>query len=84
MYLIVWNLVRMTMAKFAQRIGVSVWRVSFIDTVRALQTLLKGPQPTELKLLNRKNPDRPSHDGAPASSSDGSKNTTSSPNRGRA
>lgn len=57
MFLIVWNLVRMTMAKFAQRMGVSVWRVSFIDTVRALQTLLQGPQPTELKLLI--NPDRP-------------------------
>jgi hypothetical protein len=57
MFLIVWNLVRMTMAKFAQQIGVSVWRVSFIDTVRALQTLLQGPQPTEVKLLV--NPDRP-------------------------
>ena len=44
MYLIVWNLVRMTMAKFAQRIGVSVWRVSFVDAVRGLCTLLQGPR----------------------------------------
>jgi hypothetical protein len=57
MFLIVWNLVRMTMAKFAQQMGVSVWRVSFIDTVRFLCTLLQGPPATELKLLV--NPDRP-------------------------
>jgi Transposase DDE domain len=57
MFLIVWNLVRMTMAKFAQQMGVSVWRVSFIDTVRELQTSLQGPRPTEVKLLI--NPDRP-------------------------
>ena len=57
MYLIVWNLVRMTMAKFAQRIGVSVWRVSFVDAVRGLCTLLQGPRPAKVKLLV--NPDRP-------------------------
>jgi hypothetical protein len=57
MYLIVWNLVRMTMLKFARRIGVSVWRVSFIDTVRWLCLLLQGPRPTDLDLLI--NPDRP-------------------------
>jgi hypothetical protein len=57
MYLIVWNLVRMMMAKFAQRIGVSVWRVSFVDAARWLCTLLQGPRPVELNLLV--NPDRP-------------------------
>jgi hypothetical protein len=57
MYLIVWNLVRMTMTRFARRIGVSVWRVSFIDTVRWLCMLLQGPRPTTLDLLL--NPDRP-------------------------
>jgi hypothetical protein len=57
MYLIVWNLVRMTMQKFAQRAGVSVWRVSFVDTLRGLCTLLQGPRPTELTLLI--NPERP-------------------------
>lgn len=59
MYLIVWNLVRMTMLKFARRAGVSVWRVSFLDTVRWLCVLLQGPRPTELKLLiNPYRPDR--------------------------
>lgn len=57
MYLIVWNLVRMTMAKFAQRAGVSVWRVSFIDTVRFLCVLLTTPPTGEVRLLI--NPDRP-------------------------
>lgn len=57
MYLIVWNLVRMTMAKFAAAAGVSVWRVSFIDAVRWLCMLLQAPRPTELNLLI--NPDRP-------------------------
>lgn len=57
MYLIIWNLVRMTMTKFAQRIGVSVWRVSFIDTLRWLCSLLQGPRPVTLNLLL--NPDRP-------------------------
>jgi hypothetical protein len=58
MYLIVWNLVRMTMATFAQRAGVSVWRVSFIDTVRFLCALLQaGPATDPMRLLI--NPDRP-------------------------
>jgi hypothetical protein len=57
MYLIVWNLVRMTMTKFAQRVGVSVWRVSFIDTMRWLCALLQSPRPTTMQLLI--NPDRP-------------------------
>ena len=57
MYLIVWNLVRMTMAKFAQAAGVSVWRVSFIDTVRFLCALLQAPQKDTFRLLI--NPDRP-------------------------
>ncbi|MBA3777168.1 MAG: IS4 family transposase [Betaproteobacteria bacterium] len=57
MYLIVWNLVRMTMAKLAQTAGVSVWRVSFIDTVRALCVLLQTAPATEMRPLI--NPDRP-------------------------
>lgn len=57
MYLIVWNLVRMTMAKFAQAVGASVWRISFLDTLRALSVLLQGERPTKLQLLI--NPDRP-------------------------
>lgn len=57
MYLIVWNLVRMTMAKFAERAGVSVWRVSFLDTIRWLCVLLQPPMPGALSLLI--NPDRP-------------------------
>lgn len=57
MYLIVWNLVRMTMAKFAAAVGVSVWRVSFIDTVRWLCALLHAAPTTQLRLLI--NPDRP-------------------------
>jgi hypothetical protein len=56
MYLIVWNLVRMTMLKFSQQKGVAVWRVSFIDTVRHLNALFQAPPPTELKLLI--NPER--------------------------
>lgn len=57
MYLIVWNLVRMTMAKFAQAAGVSTWRVGFLDTMRGLCALLQGERPTEMQLLI--NPDRP-------------------------
>ena len=57
MYLIVWNLVRLTMAKFAATAGVSVWRVSFIDTVRWLCALLHAVPTTQLRLLI--NPDRP-------------------------
>lgn len=57
MYLIVWNLVRMTMAKFAQHAAVSVWRVSFIDTVRFLCALMQAAPATTLRLLI--NPDRP-------------------------
>jgi hypothetical protein len=56
-YLIVWNLVRLTMAKFAAAAGVSVWRVSFIDTVRWLCALLHAMPTTQLRLLI--NPDRP-------------------------
>ena len=58
MYLIVWNLVRLTMLQFAQRAGVSVWRVSFIDTVRCLCRLLQPARsPVHVDLLI--NPDRP-------------------------
>jgi hypothetical protein len=57
MYLIVWNLVRATMARFAERAGVSVWRVSFLDAVRWLCALLTPERPTELRLLI--NPERP-------------------------
>ena len=57
MYLIVWNLVRMTMQKFAAAAGVSVWRVSFIDTLRWLCVPLQRTHPTTMQLLI--NPDRP-------------------------
>lgn len=58
MYLIVWNLVRMTMATFARAAGVSAWRVSFVDAVRWLCALLQPGRPTApLTLLI--NPDRP-------------------------
>jgi hypothetical protein len=56
-YLIVWNLVRMTMARFAQAAGVSAWRVSFLDTVRFLCALLQAPRRRGVELLI--NPDRP-------------------------
>lgn len=51
MYLIVWNLVRLTMIRFARRAGVSVWRVSFVDAVRWLCALLAAVPPTQLQLL---------------------------------
>jgi hypothetical protein len=57
LYLIVWNLVRMTMSQVAQRVGVDVWRVSFIDTMRCLGVLLQAPAREEIRLLI--NPDRP-------------------------
>jgi len=57
MYLIVWNLVRMTMKKFAGRAAVEAWRVSFIDTMRCLGVLLMSPARQEIELLV--NPDRP-------------------------
>ena len=57
MYLIVWNLVRQTMARFAARAGVSVWRVSFLDALRWLCAALRAPRPREIRLLL--NPDRP-------------------------
>ncbi len=52
-----WDLVRMTMAKFAAAAGVSVWRVSFIDAMRWLCALLQPQRPAALNLLI--NPDRP-------------------------
>lgn len=59
MYLIVWNLVRMMMLQFAQRAQVSVWRVSFIDTIRGLSARLQSPARDELKMLiNPHRPDR--------------------------
>jgi len=57
MYLIVWNLVRMTMTKFAQHVGVSLWRISFLDTLRCLCVLLQAPPGSQVSLLI--NPDRP-------------------------
>jgi hypothetical protein len=57
MYLIVWNLVRMTMARFAAAAGVGAWRVSCLDTIRFLCALLQAPRPSEVRLLT--NPDRP-------------------------
>jgi hypothetical protein len=56
-YVIVWNLVRMTMARFAKAAGVSAWRVSFLDAVRWLCALLRAARPTAMRLLI--NPDRP-------------------------
>jgi hypothetical protein len=57
LYLIVWNLVRMTMTRFAERAGVEPWRVSFIDAMRWLGVLLMPPASEEVGLLI--NPDRP-------------------------
>jgi hypothetical protein len=51
MYLMVWNLVRMTMAKFARAAGISVWRVSFIDAMRWLSMTLARGQRRRLQLL---------------------------------
>lgn len=56
-YLIVWNLVRMTMARFAERAGISPWRISFLDTLRCLAVLFQPPARQEVRLLI--NPDRP-------------------------
>jgi hypothetical protein len=56
-YLIVWNLVRMTMARFAEEAGVDPWRISFIDTLRYLAVLFQSPARQEVRLLI--NPDRP-------------------------
>ena len=56
MYLIVWNLVRMMMRKFAEQAGVEPWRVSFIDALRCLGVLLQAPAREEIQLLI--NPDR--------------------------
>jgi DDE family transposase len=56
-YLIVWNLVRMTMARFAEQAGISPWRISFTDTLRCLAVLLQAPARQEVQL--RINPDRP-------------------------
>ena len=57
MYLIVWNLVRMMMTRFAQAAGVSVRRVSFLDSLRCLRALLRSEPARHLRLLL--NPDRP-------------------------
>ena len=57
MYLIVWNLVRRVMSRFAATRDVSVWRVSFLDTIRWLRVRLLPPQAAPLPLLI--NPDRP-------------------------
>ena len=45
-YLIVWNLVRQTMARFAAAAGVSAWRVSFLDALRWLCALFHPRRPT--------------------------------------
>lgn len=59
MYLIVWNLVRMTMTQFAQCTGASVWRVSFIDALRCLCALLRVEPAMDAELRLVLNPDRP-------------------------
>jgi len=56
-YLIVWNLVRMTMARFAEQAGICPWRISFVDTLRYLAVLMQAPARPEVRLLI--NPDRP-------------------------
>ena len=56
-YLIVWNLVRMTMARFAEQAKISPWRISFVDTLRCLAVLLQAPARPKVHLLI--NPDRP-------------------------
>ena len=55
--LVVWNLIRMTMTKYALSKGVEPWRVSFTDAMRCLGTLFQAPARQEIKLLI--NPDRP-------------------------
>lgn len=42
MYLLAYNLVRLSMLAWASRVGVSVWRVSFIDALRQLAVRLTG------------------------------------------
>jgi len=56
-YMIVWNLVRMTMARFAEQARISPWRISFVDTLRCLAVLMQAPARQEVQLLI--NPDRP-------------------------
>jgi len=56
-YLIVWNLVRLTMARFAEQAKISPWRISFLDTLRCLAVMMQAPARPEVKLLI--NPDRP-------------------------
>lgn len=42
MYLLAYNLVRLSMLRYALREGVSVWRVSFVDALRQLASRLLG------------------------------------------
>jgi hypothetical protein len=42
MYLLAYNLVRLTMLRWALQRKVSVWRVSFVDTMRYLAVRLLG------------------------------------------
>jgi len=42
MYLLAYNLIRLSMLRYALRRNVSVWRVSFIDALRRLQVQLIG------------------------------------------
>jgi Transposase DDE domain len=55
MYALVYNLVRLVMLEAAQRQGVSVARISFIDAVRWLADAAHGAAELKLRLL----PDRP-------------------------
>jgi hypothetical protein len=54
-YLAVYNLVRLEMIKAAQRQGVSVWRISFVDALRRLAARMMG-LPGVARLIV--NPDR--------------------------
>lgn len=55
MYAVVYNLVRLVMLEAAQRQGVPVARISFIDAVRWLADAVHGAKELKLRLL----PDRP-------------------------
>jgi hypothetical protein len=55
MYALVYNLVRLVILEAAQRQGVPVTRISFIDAVRWLADAVHGPAELKLRLL----PDRP-------------------------
>jgi Transposase DDE domain len=56
MYLLAYNLIRLTILKWSRQEGVDVWRVSFIDALRKLSALLMGLAVVDDLIIN---PDRP-------------------------